>query len=560
MEEKEFVVSEEGQKYLNDLQTRLLKLAQESEYVDVEPEPPPTVSRLISGGSTSCTSDYWRGRRFCLHTIVKLKVLAGATGALYMDPIQGSYTSSTSASAGTHSRGGAGDINHSKWSETQDNSVMNIARDIAFLIYWDRDAISGVWSDHGHFIDPSCPNLSPEAAAQVVDFYNGHNGLANDGADFGSRKSVTKLWNMYLNRSKTTVSSIEALFATKEWWEMANIPDDNLAQIRDAVWGKEITWTGYKSVLNNLGYAASRSVATLEAVESLKAQVATLAIKQTNDIAAMRADLSDLKALIESLLGGGVVNPNPGPVNPWPTITGPVYGFDHSRYQPAATVTQQALDSGKYAFAIFKATEGKGWTSSEYDSQMARARAKELMTGAYHFWWPTNPVEADFTNFINKAKLQLGELPVLDVENWDQVNNGADMKNLPGERDRLLWALSWLEMAEEHYGAPPWIYLNWDWIKQLRFGSGQAIRNSDGTVTIKPATDQTELWKRLTHFPLWIATAGRAPGNFETISGGWNAGVVCHQYTDSPFDLNYMPSTTPHEVWWASGIRKEYAA
>jgi hypothetical protein len=202
---EEFQVTPEGQKYLDDLRDRLLKLAEESPDVDYDP-------KLRRGGAGGrCETDTFRGKTYCKHSIVKLKKLASVSGSLYIASLQGSYSTSTLTSANTHGGGGAGDVPHWNWTETQDNWVMNLARDICLLVYWDRDAISGVWADHGHWIDPHCPNLSPEAAAQVVDFYWNRNGLANDGPDFGSRKSVAKIWDAYKNRSTTTVAKIEAL-------------------------------------------------------------------------------------------------------------------------------------------------------------------------------------------------------------------------------------------------------------------------------------------------------------------------------------------------------------
>lgn len=298
MSDMDQMVDAAAAQYLDDLQQRLLALAEKSEYVDFDPD------RRTGGGVGLCPTGYWRGKKFCLHTIVKLRLgLAPNTGSLYIDPLQGSYTYSTSASGGTHGGGGAGDVKHGSWSETQDNSVMNIARNKAFLIYWDRDAIPGVWDDHGHFIDPSCPNLSPEAAAQVVDFHYGRNGLANDGADFGSRTNATRLWNMYLNRSKTTVASIEALFPsapapapapvqTKEWWEMA-IPKEDLDAIVAAVWATKVKRRRpdgsiyYVSALQELADAKSAGLNALERISDVERAVLT------------HADAE----------GGGVVNP-----------------------------------------------------------------------------------------------------------------------------------------------------------------------------------------------------------------------------------------------------------
>jgi hypothetical protein len=540
----DFILDEDGRRYLEELSQRLLALA--AEFPDEVP------TRRFGIGR--CPTDNWRGRIYCQHTIVKLNRLAAVTGRLYVDPLQGSYSTSTTASAGTHSGGGAGDIKHAQWDQSTDLRVMDLARDEAFLIYWDRNPITGLWADHGHFIDPSCPNLSTQAAAQVIDFYNGRNGLANNGADFGSRKNVAKMWAMYQNRSKTTVASIEALFApsptptptpdpVKEWWQMA-IPDIELSRIATAVRnimidhprdkeadGKTPTqWPLFRVLWSNWYY-------TLE---------------NRDRLIALRADLDAVMAKLAV-----VPNPPPPPVepvttNPWAPLAGPAYGVDVSGHQSMTVCRGIAADRSK-AFVIAKATEGKGFQSSLYDSQMDLFRTSEKMTGAYHFHWPSNPVEADFSNFVTKAGLRLGEVGVLDAENWDQAHTYADMKNVSW-KDRLLWDLNWCDLYEEHYGVRPWIYLNWTWIKAFREAAG--MTNADGSVK----STQTELWQRLTSNPLWGANPFRAPGTFETVTGGWNAGTICHQYGESPYDLDYLYGSAAHESWWKFGARKNVAA
>ena len=526
----------------------------------------------------ACPTGYWRGHKFCLHTIVKLEVLAANTGSLLMDPIQGSYSTGTAASANTHAGGGAGDLAHWNFSETNDNWIMNQARDVAFLIYWDRDAISGLWSDHGHFIDPSCPNLSAAAAAQVIDFYNGKNGLANDGPDFGSRKSVTKLWNMYLNRSKTTVASIEALFEPpKEWFEMATKADliaalkdpsvlqaiaDHVAAVRiqhpdpdrstETIAWKTSAWSA--NTYAWMGFVNSREVLTVLR-DFIRAEQRDDESKAAA-LAALETQLDELEARI-----GQVelpTDPEP-PQNPWGIVTGPAYGVDFSGHQDydqaRAVVAGTAVPGRQHKFGIVKATEGMGFVNDEYAEVMRIFREGELLTGAYHFHWPTNTPEQDFENFVNTAQLHLGEVGVLDAENWDQKNNYADMGRLPRWEDRLDWDLQWMELYTDHFGEKPWIYMNWSWLKAFRRACGMV--NDDGTV--KPVTEQTELWKQLTSYKLWLADSSPV-GQLPQIDGGWNAGVVAHQFTESPFDQNYIYQEDLSGLWWASGIKKGYAA
>jgi hypothetical protein len=101
--------------------------------------------------------------------------------------VQGSY-SNVGTSAGTHSAGGALDASDSGMGATQIERFVRTAREQGWAM-WHRPDRPGVWSSHFHgiAIQPGGKTdrgvLSDSAHAQVVDYYEGRDGLAGDGPD-----------------------------------------------------------------------------------------------------------------------------------------------------------------------------------------------------------------------------------------------------------------------------------------------------------------------------------------------------------------------------------------
>jgi hypothetical protein len=97
---------------------------------------------------------------------------------------QGSYTTGVSASAGTHSGGGALDVSVRDLTSTQRDRVVRELRETSFAA-WYRPYLAGVWPAHIHAIAIGDKEMSAAAAEQVVQYRNGQNGLANHGPDNG---------------------------------------------------------------------------------------------------------------------------------------------------------------------------------------------------------------------------------------------------------------------------------------------------------------------------------------------------------------------------------------
>lgn len=132
----------------------------------------------------ACKTEYWRGKRFCSHSIPKLERLAAAVGqGVLLTPIQGSF-SFDPRSANTHGGGGAGDFECDGLTWEQGRMMETKSRQnadgLGYLRWW-------VGNKHLHWLDPDCPNLSQAAAAQFLLFKQGYDALVGNNRDTGDR-------------------------------------------------------------------------------------------------------------------------------------------------------------------------------------------------------------------------------------------------------------------------------------------------------------------------------------------------------------------------------------
>jgi hypothetical protein len=131
------------------------------------------------------SSYYRQGHRFDARTAQMVDALTDEFGAF--DIMQGSY-SDGGQSAGTHSNGGAIDVSDRGMTSARRNTFVAEARRIGWAMWW-RPTRAGVWSSHFHgiAIQPGGKNdrgvLSQSAHNQVIDYYEGRDGLAGNGPD-----------------------------------------------------------------------------------------------------------------------------------------------------------------------------------------------------------------------------------------------------------------------------------------------------------------------------------------------------------------------------------------
>lgn len=143
---------------------------------------------------------YFGGANTDADTAAMLSELQRVTG-LSILLTQGSYSTSVSASAGTHSGGGVVDLNLSGWDYPTIQRVISAGRSMGG-VGWYRTPAEG-FSYHVHMVRVDCADLAPAARAQVVQYYAGQNGLANHGPDDSTRAYVGMTWAKYRGGAPT---------------------------------------------------------------------------------------------------------------------------------------------------------------------------------------------------------------------------------------------------------------------------------------------------------------------------------------------------------------------
>lgn len=131
-----------------------------------------------------------------------------------------------------------------------------------------------------------------------------------------------------------------------------------------------------------------------------------------------------------------------------------VHGIDVSKHQGDIDWHEVAtmVDKGKHIeFAFIKSTEGTSLSDHRFNYNYIQAKKEKLLVGAYHFFIPSRPGEAQAKKFIQHTKLEDGDLPpVLDIEKFYGCSKVTLQKELK----------IWLKLVEEQYGVEPIIYTN----------------------------------------------------------------------------------------------------
>ncbi|WP_205500921.1 glycoside hydrolase family 25 protein [Rufibacter psychrotolerans] len=127
-----------------------------------------------------------------------------------------------------------------------------------------------------------------------------------------------------------------------------------------------------------------------------------------------------------------------------------VTGLDISHHQ--REIDWKAVKAQKIKFTFIKATEGITHQDRYFARHWRQAKKHDVLRGAYHFFLPARDAEKQARNFLNRVKLEAGDLPpVLDVE---VTNHQSDEEIRAGVQ-------LWLDMVEEEYGLKPIIYTNY---------------------------------------------------------------------------------------------------
>lgn len=498
-------------------------------------------------GYTSYTDAY--GRKWTCCTCVKAWLywyerLLKAKGLIKSNIDVWQLTGGATASAGTHSQGGAIDLLY----QTTDAHI-KWAREMGAWASWRRTTAQGFSKVHSHIVLTGCPHNSP-ARYQISAVRAGYNGLGTNGRggpDTHPDPSVDRTYLQGIEYAKKALG----LMATATKTAITLRPEVNvrlgLTEVQvstsPAAPGTHVfefstdgtTWREFarKSVVvgkttllpwrfgsTHLVRARFISSDTTKFTSSTSVNKTTTAIDllQTRDrandalnrVAALEKRVTALEAAVP-------------PKAPDPD---PAFGIDVSKYQTPEAVKAH-LAKPDYQFCIINSTTGLKTVSSALATNLEIARASGDLVGFYHWSQTINenattPDKSDpvgeARHFVGTVKPKIGDILALDHEEalgtWEQ---------------RVAYAVAWLEEVFRLTGARPLVYVNWNWIKGLRTAA---------------TADQ---WKRLTAFPLWLAEWTKVPGQFSTVTSkdginpdSWR--ILVHQYdVVDNMDLDWTP-------------------
>lgn len=126
---------------------------------------------------------------------------------------------------------------------------------------------------------------------------------------------------------------------------------------------------------------------------------------------------------------------------------GTIWGIDVSHHQQAIHWSRMTT---KPCFIFLKSTEGYDHTDTRFSQYYAKARARGIVCGAYHFFTYRTGGYEQALNFISHTPLGAGDLPpVLDVE-W--------ARKMPSAKKLAVEVTQWMETVEQHYHVRPILY------------------------------------------------------------------------------------------------------
>lgn len=146
----------------------------------------------------------WRGVRLDTRNIASLEMAEKVSG-VYIAPSQGGYSTSVSASAGTHAGSGSVDVIVRGWSTANINKLLKALRECGWAA-WLRTPAQG-FVLHIHAVMIGDPGLSSGAAHQVSEYKSGRNGLKGRGKDDGPDVGYTTWTNSRHNPANKASTS-----------------------------------------------------------------------------------------------------------------------------------------------------------------------------------------------------------------------------------------------------------------------------------------------------------------------------------------------------------------
>lgn len=133
-------------------------------------------------------------------------------------------------------------------------------------------------------------------------------------------------------------------------------------------------------------------------------------------------------------------------------------GVDVSRYQ--GFINWSAVAAAGIQFVFIKASEGQTVVDPRFSVNWTGAKSAGILRGAYHFFRPAIPPQAQAENFLTLLQgVDPAELaPVLDLEL--RKLDGTDAWDAIPLSQRGGLAVEWLTAIEQSLGRRPMVYLS----------------------------------------------------------------------------------------------------
>lgn len=126
-----------------------------------------------------------------------------------------------------------------------------------------------------------------------------------------------------------------------------------------------------------------------------------------------------------------------------------IFGIDISHYQGLINWNEVRKSHHPIEYVFVRATMEEDGKDAYFHYNYRNAKEHQYIRGAYHYYRPYENSLKQFKNFKESVKLLPGDLPpILDIEEYSKYGNENLRKGV----------LSWLQLAEAHYGVKPIVY------------------------------------------------------------------------------------------------------
>ncbi|MDO4763908.1 MAG: GH25 family lysozyme [Flavobacteriaceae bacterium] len=169
------------------------------------------------------------------------------------------------------------------------------------------------------------------------------------------------------------------------------------------------------------------------------------------------------------------------------------FGLDISHYQRRKDILWDSLYINgviPLEFIVLRATMGERGKDQNFHYFWKKAKERQLIRGAYHFYRPDEEPILQAQSFLKQVNLQSGDLlPVLDIEKLPKRKS---------QQQYLADVKTWLNIVEKAYGKKPIIYTYYHFYKDYlrgKFDDYPLWLANYNNVSEPSNTDRWKIWQ-----------------------------------------------------------------